>query len=48
VGLHLEQSNNLQDLEKGETDYSHDMLHLNSAYQIIFLWKGMCCRGPQR
>ena len=34
--LHLEQSNNLQDSEKGETDYSHGGLRINSAYQI---WK---------
>ena len=32
--LHLEQSNNLQDSEKGETDYSHGGLRINSAYQI--------------
>ena len=40
VWLHLEQSNNLQDSEKGEIDYSHGGLRLNSAYQI---WKGLCC-----
>ena len=30
-GLHLEQNNNLQDSEKGEIDYSHGVLRLNSA-----------------
>ena len=34
--FYLEQSKNLQDSEKGETYYSHGVLHLNSAYQI---WK---------
>ena len=32
--LQLEQSTNLQVSEKGETDYSHDMLSLNSSCQI--------------
>ena len=30
LGLHLEQSKSLQDSEKGETDYSHGVLRLNS------------------
>lgn len=32
--IHLEQSKNLQDSEKRETDYSHGMLCLNSNHQI--------------
>ena len=44
-GTALVASNNLQDSEKGETDYLYGVLPLNSAYQI---WKGMCHQSPQR
>ena len=44
--LHLELSNNSQDSEKGETDYSHDVLRLNSAY-LIFMKKHVFSRTAE-
>ena len=44
-GSRFDQDANVHSSEKGENDYSHGKLCLNSTDQIR---KGMCSRGPQR